>query len=244
MQEMKIEKRTSVCICQVGQATYKRTSINCPERIIEWGEISSIHLVPSICETELEEAFQYALSKLTEDVEVEETNEKMSKPVGIDAEAELLKLLNKEMNKTKEERYSEIKEVLNIESFMKATDSNLEMLFKYMFSATNGIRLSNIAVGEFIKDEYGNSIFLRRELDRINKSDRFITSFVTVGDVIEVEHNGELRIYKVEKFEVISNSTCVPTEFVIHVKFSYNNGISSTECTSDKFKYVRHISYA
>jgi uncharacterized protein YodC (DUF2158 family) len=31
---------------------------------------------------------------------------------------------------------------------------------------------------------------------------------------------------------------------VIHVKFSYNNGVSSIECTSDNFKYVRHISHA
>jgi hypothetical protein len=86
-----------------------------------------------------------------------------NKNYGIDAEAELMKLLGEEMNKTKEEKYSEIKEILNIESFMNATNNNLDMLFKYMFSTTKGIRLSNIQVGEFIKDEYGDDFFYRRE---------------------------------------------------------------------------------
>jgi len=86
-----------------------------------------------------------------------------NKNYGIDAEAELMKLMDEEMNKTKEEKYSEIKEILNIESFMNATNNNLDMLFKYMFSATKGISLSNIQVGEFIKDEYGDDFFYRRE---------------------------------------------------------------------------------
>lgn len=77
------------------------------------------------------------------------------------------------------------------------------------------------------------------------KSDRTIKSFVTIGDIIEVEEYGRKRIYKVEKFEVVPNSSGgTPTEFVIHVKFSYNNDISSVECTSDNFKYIRHIEYA
>ena len=62
-----------------------------------------------------------------------------NKNYGIDAEAELMKLLGEEMNKTKEEKYLEIKEVLNIESFMNATNNNMDMLFKYMFSATKKI---------------------------------------------------------------------------------------------------------
>ena len=78
----------------------------------------------------------------------------------------------------------------------------------------------------------------------INTHDKMIKSFIAVGDVIEVLHYGESQIYKVEKFEVIMNSLYAPTEFVIHVKFSYNNGISSIECTSDNFKYIRHISHS
>lgn len=78
----------------------------------------------------------------------------------------------------------------------------------------------------------------------INSSGKLIKSIVAVGDVIEVEHHGENQIYKVEKFEVILNNPHTrPVDFVIHVKFSYNNGISSIECTSDNFKYIRHISH-
>ena len=95
-----------------------------------------------------------------------------NKNYGIDAEAELMKLFGEEMNKTKEEKYSEIKEILNIESFMNATNNNLDMLFKYMFSATNGIRLSNIQVGEFIKDEYGDDFFYRRETIKCEEYER------------------------------------------------------------------------
>ena len=77
-----------------------------------------------------------------------------------------------------------------------------------------------------------------------NKKEKSIKSFVAVGDVIEVLHCGNLCVYKVEKFEVIMDGNYIPTDFVIHVKFSYNDGISSIECTSDNFKYVRHISHA
>jgi hypothetical protein len=77
----------------------------------------------------------------------------------------------------------------------------------------------------------------------VSSSGKTIKSFVAVGDVIEVLHYGEKEIYKVEQFEVIMNNLCAPTEFVIHVKFSYNEGVSSIECTSDNFKYVRHISH-
>jgi hypothetical protein len=90
----------------------------------------------------------------------------------IDAEAELTKELNRQMNMTKEEQYKEIKEILNIESFMAATDGNLNMLFKYMYSVTKGIRLSNIQVGKFIKDEYNDDFFLRRELLKMEESQR------------------------------------------------------------------------
>ena len=95
-----------------------------------------------------------------------------NKTYGIDAEEELLKLMGVEMNKTKEEKYSEIKKILNIESFMNATNNNLDMLFKYMVSATEGIRLSNIQIGEFIKDEYGDDFFFRRENLRCEEYER------------------------------------------------------------------------
>jgi hypothetical protein len=55
---------------------------------------------------------------------------------------------------------------------MNATNNNLDMLFSYMFSATNGIRLSNIQVAEFIKDEYGDDFFYRREMLKIEESER------------------------------------------------------------------------
>jgi uncharacterized protein YodC (DUF2158 family) len=91
------------------------------------------------------------------------------------------------------------------------------------------------------KQSYKTNKIMSSEIKTENK---LIKSFIAVGDVIEVEHCGELTTYKVEKFEVIPNSLYGPTEFVIHVKFSYNNGVSSIECTSDNFKYVRHISHA
>ena len=78
----------------------------------------------------------------------------------------------------------------------------------------------------------------------VSSSGKLIKSVVAVGDVIEVEHYGEKEIYKVEQFEIILNNPYTrPIDFVIHVKFSYNNGISSIECTSDNFKYIRHISH-
>lgn len=95
-----------------------------------------------------------------------------NKNYGIDVEEELMKIFVKEMNKTKVGKYSEIKEVLNIESFMNATNNNLGMLFKYMISATNGIILSNIQVAEFIKDEYGDDFFYRRETIKCEEYER------------------------------------------------------------------------
>ena len=78
----------------------------------------------------------------------------------------------------------------------------------------------------------------------VSNSGKQIRSVVAVGDVIEVEQYGEKHIYKVEKFDVrLNNPYTRPIDFVIHVKLSYNHGISSIECTSDKFKYIRHISH-
>ena len=91
---------------------------------------------------------------------------------GIDAEQLLTQILIDELHETKEQFYERIKTTLNIESFMKATNNNLDMLFKYMYSATNGIRLSNITVGEFIKDEYDDDFYYRRECLRLEEIER------------------------------------------------------------------------
>lgn len=76
--------------------------------------------------------------------------------------------------------------------------------------------------------------------------DKLIKSFVKVGDVIEVEYQGTNKIYEVERFQVCTNMFDNrgehPTEFIIHVKFRDNLG--SIECTSDRFKYIRHISHS
>lgn len=79
----------------------------------------------------------------------------------------------------------------------------------------------------------------------ISSQDKTIKSVVTVGDIIEVAYGGfvHLReIVKVEEFEVVLNSDHErPIEWVIKVKFTSLDGKSSTECTSDKFKYIRHV---
>ena len=76
------------------------------------------------------------------------------------------------MLESKEDFYKRIKETLNIESFMKATNNNLEMLFDYMYFPTIGIRLSNITVGEFIKDEYEDDFYYRREKTRCEEYEK------------------------------------------------------------------------
>lgn len=78
----------------------------------------------------------------------------------------------------------------------------------------------------------------------VSSSSKLIKSAIAVGDVIEAEYYGQRDIYKVVEFEVILNSPHIrPIDLVIRVKFSYNNGISSIHCTSDKFKYIKHISH-
>jgi hypothetical protein len=86
-------------------------------------------------------------------------------------------------------------------------------------------------------------ILKNKTLSRVKK----IKSFVAVGDTIEVEYLGGFKqIVRVEKFEVIPNHQYLrPIDFVIHCKFSTDNGngISSIECTSDNFKYIRHVKH-
>jgi hypothetical protein len=75
-------------------------------------------------------------------------------------------------------------------------------------------------------------------------------SYFLVGDVVEMEDanpfNGQglgtTKIYTIEKVYVAPNAHIDrPTEMVIVLKLSYNEGKSSIECTSDRFKYVRHL---
>jgi len=76
--------------------------------------------------------------------------------------------------------------------------------------------------------------------------EKMTRSFISQGDIIEVEDCGEKMIYKVEEFDIIPNNPHIrPIDWVIHYKFSYNNGVSSIEGADSSFiKYIRHISYA
>ena len=69
-----------------------------------------------------------------------------------------------------------------------------------------------------------------------------IKSVVGVGDVIEAEYLGSKQIFKIEKIEVaLNNNNIRPIDWVIVMKVSYDNG--TIECTSDNFKYIRHITH-
>ena len=86
-----------------------------------------------------------------------------------------------------------------------------------------------------------NSIESELEEQPPNYITKTIKSFVSVGDVIEVEHHGKNVIYRVDQFEVIPNSPELrPIDFVILVTFSSSHGGSIT-CTSNNFKYIRHM---
>jgi hypothetical protein len=67
-----------------------------------------------------------------------------------------------------------------------------------------------------------------------------VDSFIGVGDVIEVIHNGNNKIGTVQKFEVVKNSWAQPTEIVIEMAIKFEQGLILT-CTSDNFQYVRHV---
>lgn len=78
------------------------------------------------------------------------------------------------------------------------------------------------------------------------RKNKLTKSFVSVGDIIEVEQYGESKIYKVLKFEIVSNgshpSKESPEDFVIVCRFgNVEREDSWIECTSDNFKYIRHI---
>lgn len=87
-----------------------------------------------------------------------------------------------------------------------------------------------------------NNLSESKEIEDTNSSVKEkILSFVAVGDVIEVEYLGTNVIYQVDQFEVKPNSPHLrPIDFVIVVTLSDFNGGSIT-CTSDNFKYIRHI---
>ena len=80
--------------------------------------------------------------------------------------------------------------------------------------------------------------------------DRF-SSFLQVGDVVEMQYVspfdpdqniGEPKVYTIENLRILPNSHGrAATEIVIVLKLSYNEGKATTECTSDRFKYIRHL---
>jgi hypothetical protein len=80
--------------------------------------------------------------------------------------------------------------------------------------------------------------------------DRF-GSFLQVGDIVEFQrinqhepdqYIGGPTIYTIEKLQIVPNSHGErPTEVVIVIGLSYNDGKSTTECTLDRFKYIRHL---
>jgi len=79
--------------------------------------------------------------------------------------------------------------------------------------------------------------------------DRF-SSFLQVGDIVELQYVspynpdqniGEPEIYTIEKLRILPNGNEMPTEPVIVIQVSKNEGKSTTECTIDRFKYIRHL---
>jgi len=76
-------------------------------------------------------------------------------------------------------------------------------------------------------------------------------SLLQIGDIVEMqpvspynpEQNlGEPKIYTVEKLFIAPNAySDRPTEVVIVINLSYNEGKSSVECTIDRFKYIKHL---
>ena len=80
--------------------------------------------------------------------------------------------------------------------------------------------------------------------DEKQNTDKTIKSVVSVGDVIEAEYLGNVYTFKIEKFEVILNNDNIrPVDWVILMKVSYydEGHVSTIECTSDNFKYIKHI---
>jgi hypothetical protein len=73
------------------------------------------------------------------------------------------------------------------------------------------------------------------------KFKKTIQSVIKIGDVIEAEVLGVADIYKVEMIEVgLNNENVRPTDLVIKVKLSFNDGKSILTCTSNDITYIRH----
>lgn len=64
-------------------------------------------------------------------------------------------------------------------------------------------------------------------------------SFLQPGDIVELEFDIR-RIVKIESIRIVPNSIDRPTDIVIVMKISFNQG--GIECTSNNFKYIRHVS--
>lgn len=89
------------------------------------------------------------------------TCEKCLDTKNIDAEAELMKLVEQKTWEPKEVVYGEVKS--KVDDFMKITNSNLDALYKFLTSAYQDIRFGNTQAGEYIKDIYGDDFYFRRE---------------------------------------------------------------------------------
>jgi len=95
---------------------------------------------------------------------------KENKQYGINAEEELMKIMQKEINKSDNEIYEEIKD--KAEDFVKICNNNLDFLYEYLISPYQGIRFSNIAAAKYIKDVYNDDYYLRREQLRCEEYNR------------------------------------------------------------------------
>ena len=78
--------------------------------------------------------------------------------------------------------------------------------------------------------------------------DRF-GSFLQVGDIVNLlcvdssdgNRYGKIQEYTIEKLQIVPNGCDSPTEVVIVIALSYNDGRGSVECTLDRFKYLNHL---
>ena len=85
-----------------------------------------------------------------------------NKQYGIDAEEELMKILQQELNKIKEERYAEIKD--KAEDFMKISNNNLDALYKYLVSPYQDIEKIRQIAEEISKESGIKFVFEPNEI--------------------------------------------------------------------------------
>lgn len=75
----------------------------------------------------------------------------------------------------------------------------------------------------------------------MKKFKKTIQSVIKIGDVINAEVLGVVDMYKVEMIEVgLNNENVRPTDLIIKLKLSFNDGKSTLTCTSNDITYIRH----